>query len=125
MKNYIVAGLNQIIKTNKVDNATHADKATNVDAITNNDSGNNANVKFAIGDKSFTKTVNNVAHATNAEKLDESAGSATRPVYFSEGKPVAITGNIANGTRGNAATATKLLRQLLQMRGLCPFSVQK
>lgn len=108
VKNYIVAGLNQIIKTNKVDNATHADKATNVDAITNNDSGNNANVKFAIGDKSFIKTVNNVAHATNAEKLDESAGSATRPVYFSEGKPVAITGNIANGTTGNAASATKL-----------------
>lgn len=108
VKNYIVAGLNQIIKTNKVDNATHADKATNVDAITNNDSGDNANVKFAIGNKSFIKTVNNVAHATNAEKLDSSAGSATRPVYFSEGKPVAITGNIANGTTGNAASATKL-----------------
>lgn len=108
VKNYIVAGLNQIIKTNKVDNATHADKATNVDAITNNDSGDNANVKFAIGNKNFIKTVNNVAHATNAEKLDSSAGSATRPVYFSEGKPVAITGNIANGTTGNAASATKL-----------------
>lgn len=108
VKNYIVAGLNQIIKTNKVDNATHADKATNVDAITNNDSGDNANVKFAIGNKSFIKTVNNVVHATNAEKLDSSAGSATQPVYFSEGKPVAITGNIANGTTGNAASSTKL-----------------
>lgn len=108
VKNYIVAGLNQIIKTNKVDNATHADKATNVDAITNNDSGDNANVKFAIGNKSFIKTVNNVAHATNAEKLDSNAGSATRPVYFNGGKPVAITGNIDNGTTGNAATATKL-----------------
>lgn len=108
VKNYIVAGLNQIIKTNKVDNATHADKSTNVDAITNNDSGNNANVNFAIGNKSFIKTVNNVAHATNAEKLDSSAGSATQPVYFNGGKPVAITGNIANGTTGNAASSTKL-----------------
>lgn len=72
VKNYIVAGLNQIIKTSKVDNATHADEST------------------------------------TATKLNSSAGSATRPVYFSDGKPVAITGNIANGTTGNAATATKL-----------------
>lgn len=108
IKNYIVAGLNQIIKTNKVNNATHADEATNVDVITNNDSGDNDKVKFSIGDQSFSKTVNNVAHATNAEQLDSSAGSATQPVYFKDGKPVAITGKIANGTTGNAATASSL-----------------
>lgn len=47
-------------------------------------------------------------NADTATKLTSSAGSSTQPIYFSNGKPVAITGNIANGTTGNAATATKL-----------------
>ena len=46
--------------------------------------------------------------ATSAVKLTTSAGSITQPIYFSDGKPVAITGAIANSTTGNAATATKL-----------------
>lgn len=46
--------------------------------------------------------------ATSAVKLTTSAGSTTQPIYFSDGKPVAITGAIANSTTGNAATATKL-----------------
>ena len=108
VKNYITAGLSKIIAGTKVNSAAHADEATNVDRITNNDNGANANVKFSIGDQSFSKTVNNVAHATNAEKLDSNAGSATQPIYFSGGKPATITGSIDNDTTGNAATATKL-----------------
>jgi hypothetical protein len=41
-------------------NAATATTATNVSSITNNDTGNNANVSFTIGDKTFTKTVNYV-----------------------------------------------------------------
>lgn len=47
-------------------------------------------------------------NADTATALTTSAGSTTQPVYFSSGKPVAITGTIANSTSGNAATATKL-----------------
>ena len=47
--------------------------------------------------------------ANSAVKLDTAtAGSTSQPVYFSGGKPVAITGTIANSTSGNAATASKL-----------------
>lgn len=74
-QNYIQKGLTDLITKTKVNNATHADEATNVDAITNNDSGSNANVKFSIGDKSFSKTVNNVA---NANACSGNADSATK-----------------------------------------------
>ena len=47
-------------------------------------------------------------NAATATALTTSAGSTTQPIYFSGGKPVAITGSIANNTTGNAATATKL-----------------
>lgn len=49
-----------------------------------------------------------IGNASTATALTTSAGSATQPIYFSNGKPVAITGSIANSTTGNAATATKL-----------------
>lgn len=74
-QNYIQKGLTDLITKTKVSNAIHADEATNVDAITNNDSGNNANVKFSIGDQSFSKTVNNVA---NANACSGNAASATK-----------------------------------------------
>lgn len=45
-------------------------------------------------------------NAATATALTTSAGSTTQPIYFSGGKPVAITGSIANNTTGNAATAT-------------------
>lgn len=47
-------------------------------------------------------------NAATATALTTSAGSTTQPIYFSGGKPVAITGSIANNTTGNAATATLL-----------------
>lgn len=92
IKNYIKLGLNNIIKSTTVDTAVHADEATNVDAITNNDDGDNANVKFTIGDQSFSKTVNNVVNATKATALDSiDVGNSNKPVYFASGKPVVTT----------------------------------
>ena len=46
--------------------------------------------------------------ATSANKLNSNAGSATQPIYFANGIPVAITGAIANSTTGNAASADKV-----------------
>lgn len=46
-------------------------------------------------------------NANTATALTSSAGSTTQPIYFSNGKPVAITGAIANDITGNAATATE------------------
>ena len=40
--------------------------------------------------------------ATSAEKLDSSAGTATQPVYFSEGKPVACTYTLGKSVPSNA-----------------------
>lgn len=44
-------------------------------------------------------------NADSATKLTSSAGSSTQPIYFSDGKPVAITGTINN----NSASADRLL----------------
>ena len=44
-------------------------------------------------------------NANTATALTSSAGSSTQPVYFSDGKPVAITGTINN----NSASADRLL----------------
>ena len=57
-----------MVKVNNVDEAVHASSSQNVDTLTNNDTGANSHIKFTIGDKSFEKTVNNVATATKAEK---------------------------------------------------------
>ena len=46
--------------------------------------------------------------ANSANKLNSNAGSATQPIYFANGIPVAITGAIANSTTGNAASADKI-----------------
>ena len=108
VKDYIVAGLNQIIKTSKVNDATHADKATNVDEIINNFTGDNATVSFTIGDKTFSKKVNNVAHSDKAAALDSiNIGDATHPVYFdAEGKPVKI-GTVAVSAAANKLTSSR------------------
>ena len=87
-------------------NATTATTATNVGTLKDDDSEGNANVKFTIGDKSYSKTVNNVDHAISAKTADSatkatqdasgnaittyylpkanaaSKGSATQPIYF-------------------------------------------
>lgn len=47
-----------------------------------------------------------ITNATTADKLGTSSGSATVPVYFSSGKPVAVTG-LSLDTTGKAASADK------------------
>lgn len=79
-------------------------RSANVDTLTNNDTNDNAIINFNIGDKNFTKTVNNVTHATNADnatsagnasaadKLNTDAGDTNHPVYFINGIPTVTTG---------------------------------
>lgn len=90
-QNYIQKGLTDLITKTKVNEAVHADEATNVDAITNNDSGNNANVKFSIGNQNFSKTVNNVA---NSNACSGNAASATK---LKNARTINISGD-ATGT---------------------------
>ena len=110
VKAYIKAGVTQIAKTTKVDNAAHADRATNVDNIVNEDNDNNPNVAFSIGDKHFQKVVQNVAHATSADELASGQeGSPTAPIYIDEnGHPKQCDSTIANNTYGKAAAADRL-----------------
>ena len=63
-----------------------------------------ANVKDLLVNGSARVIGTIYGNATSANKLNTNAGSASQPVYFSNGIPVAITGTISN----NAATATKL-----------------
>ena len=49
--------------------------------------------------------IDTTGNAASADKLNSNAGSATLPIYFSGGKPVAITGAIENDITGNAKTA--------------------
>ena len=52
-------------------------------------------------------------NADTATALTTSAGSTTQPVYFSGGKPAAITGTLSNSISGNAASATKVNNNLI------------
>lgn len=62
-----------------------------------------ANVKDLLVNGSARVIGTIYGNATSANKLNTNAGSASQPVYFNNGVPVAITGTISN----NAATATK------------------
>lgn len=67
-------------------------------------------VEFVYDGTQFN-VVADSSRATRANRLnnDSLVGSTTQPIYFTaDGVPAAITGNIANSTTGNAATATKL-----------------
>lgn len=55
-----------------------------------------------------TWDINILGNAASANKLNTNAGSATFPVYFSNGVPVACSTNLAVNITGNAASATKL-----------------
>lgn len=57
--------------------------------------------KFASSDKIG-------GSATSAVKLDSSAGSATQPIYFSEGKPVATTYSLSATVYGAKSNSGKL-----------------
>ena len=67
------------VKVNNVDESVHAGSSQNVDTLTNNDTGTNNHIKFTIGNKSFEKTINNVAYA---QSTPISSGSyASQTVY--------------------------------------------
>lgn len=55
-----------------------------------------------------TWDINILGNAASANKLNTNAGSATFPVYFSNGVPVACSTNLAVNITGNAASANKL-----------------
>lgn len=55
-----------------------------------------------------TWDINILGNAASANKLNTNAGSATFPVYFSNGVPVACSTNLAVNITGNAAFANKL-----------------
>lgn len=73
------------------------------------------NLQTTLDGKAATNHTHNYAGsssaggaANSANKLNTNAGSATQPIYFANGIPVAITGAIANSTTGNAASADKV-----------------
>ena len=58
--------------------------------IKNNNSGENSTISFTVGNHQYNKTINNVAHSTEAEKLTSTnIGNSETPVYFVDGKPTA------------------------------------
>ena len=81
---------------NSADSATHADSADNARHANNADSANIA-----------TNAISATA-ATTAKKLNVSAGGNTRPVYFSDGKPVQCGSTLDIDISGNADSADKV-----------------
>ena len=82
----------------------NADSATRVD-ITNNDDGNNAVVKFQVGDgQAYEKTINNVNHATSADKWSTAktialAGAVTGSASVDGSDNVSISTTAAKATK--------------------------
>lgn len=56
--------------------------------------------------KAITSYSGNAATATTASKLSRNAGSATKPIYFSDGVPVQCNDTLGVNISGNAASAT-------------------
>ena len=67
-----------------------------------------ANYLLLTGGTVDTLTVTGAlnANASSATKLTSSAGSDTKPIYFSDGKPVACNDTLAVNITGNANSAT-------------------
>ena len=94
-QDYFQKGLIDLIANTVANDAVHADSAdtsAEVDTLANNDSSDNANVRFTIGSKQFSKTVNNVK---NAEKLKNArtisvTGDATGSTSFDGSSDVAV-----------------------------------
>lgn len=61
-----------------------------------------------MSDDHYAGSASSGGAATSANKLNTNAGSATLPVYFSNGIPVACSTNLGVSITGNAASATKL-----------------
>lgn len=61
-----------------------------------------------MNDSKYAGSASSGGAATSANKLNTNAGSATLPVYFSGGIPVACSTNLGVSITGNAASASKL-----------------
>lgn len=61
-----------------------------------------------MSDSKYAGSASSGGAATSANKLNTNAGSATLPVYFSNGIPVSCSTNLGVSITGNAASATKL-----------------
>lgn len=99
----VVSGLTNALKGIKVNAAGTADSAgtaTNV-VISKTDAGDNANVSFSIGSGSYSKTVNNVAHASSADTAG-SANQLSSPVSLSFTGDASGSGSLT----GNGETVT-------------------
>lgn len=92
IKNYIKTGLNHIIKTSKVDNATHATSADKLQTARNITIAGDATGSTSF-DGSSDVAINVKSTITNAKSMVDSSGSPLtvgnlqRPVYFSNGVP--------------------------------------
>lgn len=84
-----------------VNNVANSTNATNVDSLTNDETGDNSTVAFTIGDKSFSKVVNNVSYATSAGTASECSGNSATATY-------ATTSGSCSGTAVEAITARRL-----------------
>ena len=96
------------------DNATHADSAThadNADSATRANSADSATHADNADSATHADSADSATHAdsadsaTEASKLDVSAGSSSKPVYFSGGKPVQCNSTLAVDISGNADSA--------------------
>ena len=91
------------------DSATHADTA---DSATRADTADSATRADTADSATRADTANSATHAgtadsaTEASKLAVSAGSSSKPVYFSGGKPVQCDSTLAVDISGNADNAT-------------------
>ena len=100
------------VSVNKPENGTLYLLGSNVNSVDNPITPNfNSELKYDISSKTLTASnfSGNASSATVATSLSTATkGSATLPVYFSEGKPVATSETLGVCITGNASTATKL-----------------
>lgn len=91
-----------------VNNYTTSVQSSYFDVLELNYNSGNANVKGTVTASGFIGNATSASSADTATKLSSSAGSATRPVYFSDGKPVAGTYTLANACSKTTRTLTNV-----------------
>lgn len=94
---------------NKADSATNADHATLADNATNADYATASGTASRATEANLATKATSADSATTAEKLGTSAGSSTKPVYFSGGKPVQCGGSLGVDITGGSAKTKKVV----------------
>lgn len=86
--------------------SSRTENGTDWSFVVDTTSGNWTCNKSITADKGFIGSL--IGNASTATTLQSTTavGSSTQPIYFNGGKPVAITGSIANSTTGSAAKLT-------------------